>query len=222
MPTPQEILAGLADTAQRFAYVAVVWHLAIFGLVVALVAGWRPSMRAAATMLVAPLVSVAALALVTWSPFNAAVFSVVAWLALAIGWRFGANDVQLGTRWQVMAGTVMVAFGSFYPHFVDSDSLVSYFYRAPTGLLPCPTLALVIGVSVLFAGFGSPGWSTTLAIVGLFYGLFGAFRLGVRIDLLLSVGALALAVVAFEEQHRRTSTKTRTRERFAAKAQIMH
>ena len=75
MPTPMEILAGLTETAQRFGYIAVVWHLGIFGLVVALVAGWRPSMRAAATMLVAPLVSVAALALVTWSPFNAAVFS---------------------------------------------------------------------------------------------------------------------------------------------------
>jgi len=222
MPTPMEILAGLAETAQRFGYAAVLWHLAIFGLVVALVAGWRPSMRTAATMLVAPLVSVAALALVMWSPFNAAVFSVVAWLTLAIGWRFGSNDVQIGKRWQIIAGTITIAFGWFYPHFVDSDSPVSYFYRAPTGLLPCPTLALVIGFSVLFAGFGSPAWSMTLAIVGLFYGLFGAFRLGVRIDLVLGVGALALAVVAIEEQHRRTSTKTRTHERFAAKAQIMH
>jgi hypothetical protein len=217
-----EILAGLAQTAQRFGYIAVLWHLAIFGLVVALVAGWRPSMRTAATMLVAPLVSVAALALVTWSPFNAAVFSTLAWLTLAIGWRFGSNDVRIGTRWQVIAGATMIAFGCFYPHFVDSDSLASYFYQAPTGLLPCPTLALVIGFSVLFAGFGSPAWSTTLAIVGLFYGLIGAFRLGVRIDIVLSLGALALAMVAFEEQHRPTSTKARNHERFAAKAQIMH
>src|SRR5579859_337301 len=222
MPTPQEILAGLADTAQRFGYVARVWHLGILAAVVALVAGCRPPMRTAATMLVAPLVSVAALALVTWSPFNAAVFSVLAWVTLAIGWRFGSNSVQLGPRWQAIGGTMMIAFGWFYPHFVDSDSFVSYFYQAPTGLLPCPTLALVIGFSLLFAGFGSPAWSTTLAIAGLFYGLFGALRLGVRIDVVLVVGALAPALVAFEGRGRRRSTKTRTGEKFAAQAQIMH
>lgn len=62
------------------------------------------------------------------------------------------------------------------------------------GLIPCPTLAMVIGLAMIGGGLGSRAWSYTLAGFGLFYGVFGVARLGVVLDLPLIAGAVALAV----------------------------
>ena len=69
----------------------------------------------------------------------------------ALGWAM-AEDA--GRGWRRVVGTAMVAFGWVYPHFSSDPSLFAYFYGAPTGLLPCPTLSLVIGLSLLARGFG--------------------------------------------------------------------
>jgi hypothetical protein len=91
----------------------------------------------------------------------------------------------------------MVVFGLISSHFVRTGSPVSQFIGAPVGLIPCPSLSLVIG------GLSSRGWSLVLAVAGLFYGVFGATRLGVRIDLFLLAGAAALLVVALLPQRLR-------------------
>ena len=62
--------------------------------------------------------------------------------------------------------------------------------------LTCPTLSFVIGFALLASGFSSRILSITLGAIGLFYALFGAFRLGVRIDLILLLGAASLLVLA--------------------------
>jgi hypothetical protein len=97
----------------------------------------------------------------------------------------------------VLAGGAMALFGLCYPHFVPAGSVLAYLYRSPAGLLPCPTLSVLIGITIFLDGLGSRAWSATLAVAGLFYGAFGLFRLGVRIDGLLVLGAMALALVAF-------------------------
>jgi hypothetical protein len=102
----------------------------------------------------------------------------------------------------------MIAFGWFYPHFVHGSSTLVYLYMAPTGLIPCPTLATIVGLSILFNGFGSRAWGAIVAFAGLFYGLFGGFRLGVHIDHVLTAGALALSVIALKT-HGTRRTKNR-------------
>jgi len=96
--------------------------------------------------------------------------------------------------WSFAFGVIMIAFAWVYPHFVPGSSWLKYLYAAPTGLIPCPTLSLVVGFALLTRGFSSRAWTLTLVIIGLFYGLFGALRLGVRIDFLLLIGTLLLAV----------------------------
>jgi len=93
----------------------------------------------------------------------------------------------------------MIAFATFYPHFLSDRTPVAYLYAAPTGVIPCPTLSLVIGFALLGGGLRAPVWSSVLAAVGLFYGLFGVARLGVQLDVALIAGAatlLALSVAA--------------------------
>jgi hypothetical protein len=87
---------------------------------------------------------------------------------------------------------VMVIFGLVYPHFLENGSPVRYLVAAPTGLVPCPTLSLVIGLALIFSGFHSQATMLILVVAGLFYGIFGAFRLGVTLDLFLLFGTVSL------------------------------
>jgi len=48
----------------------------------------------------------------------------------------------------------------------------------------------------LFHGFYFKKWMLSLALIGLFYGIFGVLRLKVYLDLVLVAGALLLMVYA--------------------------
>jgi hypothetical protein len=89
-------------------------------------------------------------------------------------------------------GLALFAFGWAYPHFLDSVSFLPYLYRAPTGLIPCPTLAIVIGLALVLDGLGSRALCLALGVAGLFYGVTGVVRLGVVIDWTLLLGAAVL------------------------------
>ncbi len=69
---------------------------------------------------------------------------------------------------------------------------IAYLIGAPVGLVPCPTLSVAIGLALLAGGVGPRSWTIVLVALGMFYGLFGLFRLGVVLDTGLVIGALAL------------------------------
>jgi hypothetical protein len=110
--------------------------------------------------------------------------------------RLPAARVEKATAWASVIGVIMVAFGWVYPHVLAGSSWLRYLYQAPTGLIPCPTLSAVIGLALLANGFSSRTWSLVLGTLGIFYSLFGAFRLGVTIDIILLAGAVALLALA--------------------------
>ncbi|MBI5509130.1 MAG: hypothetical protein HY903_10285 [Deltaproteobacteria bacterium] len=194
MPGPEQILAGLTAIANRALPLAVLWHVLVACAVVGIAAGWRPSRRLSSILLTLPLLSVAAVAWFFGNPFNGTAFSVF-WVALVVlGLRLPSDGLARAPAWSVLVGIGMVCFGLVYPHFLQSASPLTCLYAAPTGLVPCPTLSLVIGLALVADGLGSRTWSVVLACAGLFYGLFGTLRLGVYLDLGLIVGAAALLV----------------------------
>jgi hypothetical protein len=196
MPPSEEILAGLHRIANELFMLAAAYHLVILGTIAALLTGWRPSQRHAVLLLTLPLACVAVVGFVYRNPFNGAAFAVLA-LALAIrARRVRTERVALGAWPSVVSGAILVGFGSVYPHFLDVQSAWVYLIGAPVGLVPCPSLALVLGFALLAGGFGDRTVSLMLSIAGLFYGLFGVARLGVRLDFALLAGALALAWLA--------------------------
>ena len=192
MPAPDVILEGLSQIAGALWPAAVAWHVVIAAGLAAVLAGWRPSRRLAALLLAAPLLSVSAAAWAVGNSFNGAVLLVLAVALGTLGVRLGGEPVRRGPAWMAVAGAVLVAFGWVYPHFVEHGGPLRYLYAAPTGLLPCPTLALVIGLTLVAGGFGSRAFALVLAAAGLFYGLSGALRLGVHIDAALVAGAAVL------------------------------
>lgn len=194
MPSSGEILAGLRTIANEWQAVATAWHVAVAALLGSLFLGWRPSKRQAAILLATPLASVSILAWLGGNPFNGSIFALVTVALLAVGMTLPGAAVSVGPPWAVVVGGVLTAFGWVYPHFLASGSWLAYAYRAPLGLIPCPSLSAVVGIALVLRGLGSRTWTITVALAGMAYGLIGVFRLGVAIDVVLLGGAAALAV----------------------------
>ena len=194
MPGSSEILAGLTQIANEAFAIAVAWHGAVALGFVAIALGWRPQGRTVAWLLSLPLLSVSVLAWVYGNPFNGAVFGV---LAVVLAWMAQGTPrepLQLGATWSMALGAALMTFGWTYPHFLIGRSPLAHLYGAPLGTIPCPTLSFAVGAALLSSSLGSRGWRLVLASAGALYALIGVARLGVAIDLMLLLGAIALAV----------------------------
>jgi len=197
MPKAEEIVNGLQAIVNDYSIFAIVWHAVFYALLIALIARWAPSNRLLGLFLGLPLISVAVFAWLSGNPFNGTAFSVMAILVIFFGWRASGQPIQVSQLPFMVLGIAMVVFGLVYPHFVSGDSFLKYLYASPVGLIPCPTLSILIGFLLLYNGFGSQSMVMTLVVFGLFYGIFGVFRLGVRLDFFLILGSLALLVKYF-------------------------
>jgi hypothetical protein len=194
MPTPDQILSGLTGISNDWLWLAIAWHVVLAGALAAVAAGLRPPRRVAALLLCLPLASVSTLAFLASNPFNGSLFAALALALAVLCVTVPKAPISRGPAWSTAAGSLMVAFGWVYPHFLEGHSPVTYLYGAPLGLIPCPTLSAVIGLTLLAGGLDARAWPRVLAGGGLFYGLFGALRLGVMLDWVLVAGALALVI----------------------------
>lgn len=192
MTNPEAILESLAQTARAGTVLAAAWHAALAVALLGLLCGWRPSMRTAGLLMTLPLASVALTAAWQRSPFNATLVGLAALTLAGLAFRLTSDAIGAGSTAARLLGSSVIGLGWFYPHFMQSGPPLSYFYAAPFGVLPCPTLAVVVGLAIVAGGFGSRVWSSVLAGLALFYGLFGTHVLGVFIDTFLTIGALLL------------------------------
>ena len=98
-----------------------------------------------------PLLSASIVGSLYGSPFNGLLLGVGAGVLVAIGARPGA--LPRSPPWAAALGGAAVALACAYPHFLDGP-VWRYLWAAPVGVLPCPTLALVIGLGLLAGGLG--------------------------------------------------------------------
>ena len=130
--------------------------------------------------------------MVSHNPFNGAVCGAVSLALLTIAHGLPDEPLPIAPWSSVLAGGAFVAFGWTYPHFVDTTHWALYLIVAPLGLVPCPTLTAMIGLTLILGGLRSTAWNVTLAGAGLLYAVIGVFWLGVTIDLVLLAGATTL------------------------------
>ena len=192
MPTATDILSGLTRIANDWWRLAAVWHGLVAVLIGAIVLRWRPPRRVAALLLTLPLASVATMAGISGHPVNSLVFAALAAGLTAVAITLPGEPVRLAPRIDVAAGAVLVMVGWCYPHVLAGGSWLAYAYATPRGVIPCPTLAAVVGLSVAFGSFRSRAWALTLAAAGAAYGLIGLLVLNVGIDVMLLGGSLWL------------------------------
>jgi len=200
MPTPGEILSGLREIANTWRVLAIFWHVYFGVLALLLLQGARPPRNVAGVLLGLPLLSVSALAWIHGNPFNGTFFAVSGMALIALSTRLSHDRVRVAPWWAATGGALLFAFGWVYPHFLDTSSLLPYLYSTPTGLIPCPTLSIVIGSALTLGGLGSRAYSLVIGVTGIFYGLFGSVRLGILIDWVLLLGALTIALFVLVER----------------------
>ncbi len=200
MPTPAQILSDLGTIANSWKWLAIVWHVYVAVLVLLLVFRVRPTRRLMGTLVCLPLFSASAMAWLGGVPFNGLVLGVIAIVLLVTALRFRGvslhgGPVAVTPRRAWIPGAVMIAFGWVYPHFLEGCSFGTYLYAAPVGLVPCPTLSVIVGFSLILGAFRSCAWTFVAGLTGLFYGIFGAVRLGVPLDWVLAVGSVVMIVL---------------------------
>ena len=194
MPDKEAILSGLQKIVNDYSTIAIIWHILFYALVVALIAKWLPSNRFLALLFCLPVLSVAVMAFMTGNPFNGILFSLLTLLLFIFGLRATVQPLQVSQIIFMVIGILMIVFGLVYPHFTQGDSFMKYFYASPAGLIPCPTLSIIIGFLLLYNGLGSQAITLLVVIYGLFYGLFGTLRLAVYPDIFLIFGSVSLLV----------------------------
>ncbi len=191
----EAILAALSAITNQLRVAATLWHV-MFAVMVVLIWYRAIPRAAAASWLAVSALSVALLAWWSGNPFNTGVFVAAGIVMLRLASKMRWTPILLGSRWQVVAGLTLVAFAAVYPHFLDAASWTAYLYQAPLGLIPCPTIAAIAGVTLMTDGFQSKVWSVGIALMAAFYGLIGVLMLGVLIDVALIAAAITLLVPA--------------------------
>ncbi len=190
MPKPQEILLILESIANRYLLIAIGCHLFVAAIVILLLLNRKLPNRWLCLLTGLPVISVSVLNFLEGNPFNGIVFSGIMALLIISCLKAGKDVAKPASTLSLILGIIMVLYGFFYPHFLISGSWTIYLYAAPTGLIPCPTLALLVGFAMIYNGFYSKVWSITLIVAGIFYGIFGIFRLKVYLDVVLLAGTL--------------------------------
>ena len=149
MPDASQIVAGLTAVANENLGTAMAWHAVLGGAISSILIGWRPSRRTAFMLLSGLPASVSGFAFQYGNAFNGIAFALLTGVLLLNS--MGADAILLKRKSQAatVIGSVLIAFGWLYPHFLQSQPLFMYAFVAPTGLIPCPTLTVPTGVTVL-------------------------------------------------------------------------
>ena len=195
MPSTLEILDALSSITNNYVSIAIFWHIVFYALVIALLAGWRPYNQHFILFLALPVLSVGAIAWITGNPFNGGLFSIAFIMIILTGLKASREKLSISALPFMIPGTLLVAFGLWYPHFLIAASWTEYLYSSPAGVIPCPTLSVILGFSLIFNRFNSSSLTILFICFGLFYGIFGVFKLGVYPDIALLAGTICLLIL---------------------------
>jgi len=197
MPKTEDIINGLQSIVNNYTTFAIIWHAVFYFLLAGLLARFQPSNKIFGILLCLPLISVAVFAWLSGNPFNGILFSVITILIFIFGIKASNQPIQISQFPFMAIGILMIVFGLVYPHFINADSFLKYLYASPAGLIPCPTLSILIGFLLLYNGFSSQSITITFIAFGLFYGIFGVLKLAVYLDVFLILGSITLLVKYF-------------------------
>jgi hypothetical protein len=87
-----------------------------------------------------------------------------------------------------------LVFGFWYLHWVESPVWLNAFLYSPLGMVNCPTMATVCGFLCLSQEPRSGMLEAAVALITLYFGFFGIFRLGAYVDVALILCGLFLIV----------------------------
>ena len=217
MPAADSILSWATSVANEWRWLAITWHLALGVTLIACLNRSRFTERLVAFALVVPVISVGVVAWISGNPFNGLMFTLLAGVLLRAAMHLPKHTTLAPASWPwAFAGAALVTFGWVYPHFLITDTPATYVYASPFGVLPCPTLSVVIGLTLVFGGLSSVSWNAALTAAGILYGWIGVFRLAVTLDVWLLGGTILLGALVITRTRDVTHHADRPAPRTAA------
>jgi len=195
MPSSDDILKSARFLANNYLYVAIVWHLLIyFFLFLCVFSRFQLSGSSLGSLVSLALLSVSFFAWQVNNPVNGTVFLSAGILLLFFSFKEKRGDLFYNPSFLLRATGIVVLFlGLIYPHFLGPQFLV-YLYAAPIGILPCPTLLIATGLSMIFVSGRSRKRLIVLLMLDILYGLMGVFWLHVYLDIILLIASAGLLV----------------------------
>jgi len=94
----------------------------------------------------------------------------------------------------LLFGILGLVFGFWYLHWVESPVWLNALLYSPLGVVNCPTMVTICGFLCLTQNPRSAVLEATVALITLYFGFFGIFRLGAYVDVALILCALFLLV----------------------------
>lgn len=91
-------------------------------------------------------------------------------------------------------GILGLVFGFWYLHWVESPIWLNALLYSPLGAVNCPTMVTICGFLCLSQKPRSAILEAAVALITLYFGFFGIFRLGACVDVALILCALFLIV----------------------------
>jgi predicted CoA-binding protein len=187
------LLNELTLLANGRIYVALFWHVVLYAaLAWAMLSRRGPARSAVALLLLTPVVSATTLAWLRGDLAHALWLTALIAALSVVTIHLPSTPPERTHGWRAWLGWAALALAASYPHYVQVEHASAYLLYAPLGVLPAPTLALLLGASLLLGGLGSRAWSYAVSACAFGVGVLGAFVLEVWIDLALVVAALAL------------------------------
>jgi hypothetical protein len=103
-------------------------------------------------------------------------------------------DLENITPVNLFFGILGLVFGFWYLHWVESPIWLNALLYSPLGVVNCPTMVTVCGFLCLSQKPRSAILEVAVALITLYFGFFGIFRLGAYVDVALILCALFLTV----------------------------
>jgi hypothetical protein len=140
---------------------------------------------------------------------NIIIFGVFFILTLHAYWtnklNFDLDGISPMDLWFGIPGLV---FGFWYLHWVENPIWLNALLYSPLGVVNCPTMVTICGFLCLTRKPRSTMLEAFVALITLYFGFFGIFRLGAYVDVvLISCALFLLARLKSDWAHDRLSGK---------------
>lgn len=186
MKTPAEITNMLTDITDQLKGYSLIVH----GLFLATIAGGLASRKNRDTvffLFIAFLSFSATIVSIKYMIIpNVLIFAIFLILIIDAYRRKELNfDLENVTPVTLFFGAVGLIFGFWYLHWVADPLMLNALLYAPVGLVNCPTMLTIAGFLILTVEPRSTILESVVALVTLYFGFFGVFRLGAYVDVVL-------------------------------------
>lgn len=181
------ILQFLPMLANKYLYINALMHLLVF-FTVAMI--FMPHIKFKKTvfniLILVLMLSISILSIVNGNPFNFLTFFVLSVFAFIEIIKAKNEITTPKISIKTILCLVFILIGMWYPHFVNAHPALLIFL-SPVGVLPCPSLYVLLGLLNLYHPQVNKSLFTATALIGLFYGITGVFVLNVALDIPLLI-----------------------------------